>query len=300
LIDPLAQVVGLLQPSASFSKLVTAAGQWRIQRTEVGDSFYCAVLNGSCRLAVPNLDPITLEKNDFVLIPAAFDFTMSNAGPALPDGVTTSPVEQGPGFFRVGEPQGDADLRVVVGHFTFGSTDAALLLSPLPRLVHVRGENRLATLVQLVAEESATRRPARDVILSRLLEVLLIEALRSTTGPDMQPCLSKGLADERLALALRQMHEHPTKSWTVAKLAREASLSRSVFFDRFKRSVGVSPMAYLLQWRMSLAKDMLRRKEGGVAAIAERVGYSSASTFSIAFSRHVGSPPAQYSREQTA
>jgi AraC-like DNA-binding protein len=84
----------------------------------------------------------------------------------------------------------------------------------------------------------------------------------------------------------------------VAQLATAAALSRSAFFERFNRAVGVAPMEYLLSWRMALAKNLLRRKDGGVAKIAERVGYSSASAFSVAFTRYVGLPPTQYAHEQ--
>jgi transcriptional regulator GlxA family with amidase domain len=134
-------------------------------------------------------------------------------------------------------------------------------------------------------------------VLARLLEVLFIEALRST-GTAASPGLVRGLADGRLALAIRQMHERPDKSWTVAQLAAAAALSRSAFFERFSRAVGVAPMEYLLSWRMALAKNLLRRKDSGVAKIAERVGYSSASAFSVAFTRYVGLPPTQYAQEQ--
>jgi AraC-like DNA-binding protein len=84
----------------------------------------------------------------------------------------------------------------------------------------------------------------------------------------------------------------------VAQLAAAAALSRSAFFERFSRAVGVAPMEYLLSWRMALAKNLLRRKDSGVAKIAERVGYSSASAFSVAFTRYVGLPPTQYAQEQ--
>ena len=75
-------------------------------------------------------------------------------------------------------------------------------------------------------------------------------------------------------------------------------MSRSTFFERFNRTVGVAPMEYLLTWRMALAKDLLRRNESRVAEVALRVGYSSPSTFSVAFTRHVGRPPSQYAREE--
>ncbi|MGF6507075.1 AraC-like DNA-binding protein [Paraburkholderia sp. 32] len=110
----------------------------------------------------------------------------------------------------------------------------------------------------------------------------------------------RGLSDGRLAAAIRGMHEHPTRAWTVAELAKEAALSRSTFFQRFGRTVGIAPMEYLLAWRMALAKDLLRRNDGRIAEIAQRIGYSSASTFSVAFTRHVGRPPTQYAREVQA
>jgi len=156
---------------------------------------------------------------------------------------------------------------------------------------------RLSTLVRLVGEEASERRAGRELVLTRLVEVLLIEALRDTPGDDAPPGLLRGLADARLAPAIRQMHSQLARSWTVPLLARTAGLSRSAFFERFTRSVGLPPMEYLLAWRMAVAKDLLRREDLGVGEVAERVGYGSASTFSIAFSRHVGLPPGRYARE---
>ncbi len=293
--DPLAQIVGLLQPSASFSKLIIAGGAWAVRRSDDGRPFYCAVLEGSCLLAVAGREPITLDGGDFVLVPAAYDFATSSLQPP-PQGVEPERVEMSPGVFRLGSPDATPDVRMLVGHCAFGSDDAGLLVSLLPQLVHVRGDRRLVTLVELVNDEVRAARPGRDVVLARLLEVLLIEALRSGTGSAAPPGLLRGLCDDRLAVALRAMHERPGRNWTVVDLARKAALSRSTFFERFQREVGVTPMEYLLSWRMALAKDLLRRNRIGVAQVAEQVGYSSASTFSVAFARHVGTPPAQYGR----
>jgi AraC-like DNA-binding protein len=298
MVDPLAEVVTLLRPGTPFSKLVTGAGPWRVRRSEAGRPFYCVILDGTCRLAVDGHEPLTLQAGDFLLIPAAYNFMMSGLQPATSEDTDTSPVALLDGEFRLGIQSGPPDVRLLVGYCVFGSPDAAMLVSLLPQFVHVRGERRLATLVQLVGEESRELRPARDVILARLLEVLLIEALRSAAGTAASPGLLRGLADGRLALAIRRMHESPAQPWTVVQLAKEAALSRSAFFERFTRALGVAPMEYLLAWRMALAKNLLRRQEGGVAEVAVRVGYSSASTFSVAFTRHVGLPPMRYARKQ--
>jgi AraC-like DNA-binding protein len=296
--DPLADVVTLLQPAAPFSKLLTGAGGWAIRRTEFGQPFYCALLDGSCRLLADGHEPVTLQAGDFILIPSAQTFTATSLEPATSMLVDEPPIQLPNGEFRLGNPTGLPDVRMLIGYCTFGSPDAALLVSLLPKLVIVRGEMRLTTLMQLVRDESREMRPAREVILMRLLEVLLIEALRSTVGTEASPGLLRGLADARLVMALRKMHESPAASWTVAELSKQAGLSRSTFFERFSRAVGVAPMEYLLSWRMALAKNLLRRNEVSIGEIAERVGYSSQSTFTVAFTRLVGSPPTRFAREQ--
>ena len=121
-------------------------------------------------------------------------------------------------------------------------------------------------LVKLVGEESSEQRSGRDLVL-------------------------------RLAMAIRHMHGNPARPWTVAQLAKKAALSRSSFFERITRAVGVPPMEYLLAWRTAVAKDLLRRNELGVAEVAERVGYGSTSTFSTAFSRYVGRSPSRYAQQ---
>lgn len=298
MVDPLAEVVTLLKPSTPFSKLVSAAGPWRVRRSEAGRPFYCVILEGSCRLTAQGHEPLRLEGGDFVLIPSATEFSMSSLDPVPEESLQSKPVAlpNVSGEFRIGRHTGPADARWLVGYCVFGSPDAALLVSLLPRLMHVRGEARLSTLVQLLREESRAQRPAREVILARLLEVLLIEALRSTAGTQAAPGLLRGLADERLAAVIRRMHERPAAPWSVAQLAKEAALSRSAFFERFNRAVGVAPMEYLLAWRMALAKQLLLQDAGGIATVATRVGYRSASAFSVAFTRHTGMPPSQYAR----
>ncbi|MCW2038814.1 AraC-like DNA-binding protein [Xanthomonas arboricola] len=256
------------------------------------------MIEGKCRLALEDGQAHVLEAGDFVLAPAVLAVTLSSAQ-ASTGQAHTVPTQMDDGSFRIGAQDGPADVRIVIGHCSFGSPDAALLVSLLPRLVHVRGEPRLTMLVNLVGEEARTNRPARAVVLARLLEVLLIEALRSLTASDTTPGLVRALSDARLAAALRALHGAPAHAWTIDALAKEAALSRSSFFTRF-RAMGVTPMEYLLAWRMALAKTLLSEQGLGVAQAAQRVGYGSASSFSVAFARHTGSPPSQYARVRTA
>lgn len=296
--DPLSEIIALLQPRTVFSKRISGAGRWGVRYSAFGQPSFCAVLAGRCRLAIDGHRAFTLEEGDFVLLPTTPGFTMSGFEPVTPERIDPKVTPTPTGEVRHGTRGGRPDVRLLGGYFVFDSPDAELLVSLLPALLHVRGVERLSLLVRLVGEESSQRRPGRDLVLTRLVEVLLIEALRSTASDDAPPGLLRGLADARLAAAMRQMHGQLARSWTVAQLAKTAALSRSAFFERFTRTVGMPPMEYLLAWRMAVAKNLLRSHGLGLSEVAERVGYSSASAFSTAFSRLVGQPPSRYARER--
>lgn len=291
--DPLADIVSLLKPAPSISKLVTAGGQWIVERTEMGSPFYCAVVEGGCLLTVSGRAPIALKAGDFVLVPEIFSFTVSS--PVSPGrGAIRQPLEVSPGVIRLGEADAPADVVMLVGHCDFATPDRDLLVALLPEVVHVRGEGRLIALMKLIHDETRAGRVAREMVLGHLLEVLLIEALRSTAETGAAPGLLRGLADPRLGAALRRIHAHPDRPHSVAALAKAAAMSRSTFYEHFRREIGTAPMEYVTTWRMALAKDMLVRREAPIADIARRIGYGSASAFSVAFARHVGLPPGAF------
>lgn len=294
--DPLSDIIGLLQPSAPFSKLVSASGAWRVRRSEVDQVYYSVALKGSACLRVEGKPPVILSEGDFVLVPAARNFSMESVDPPPPDDLESTPVINPDGTVRVGDPLAPDEAQHLVGYCVFGSPDAALLVSLLPDMIVVRGENRLGVLAKLVREEALADRAARNVVLDHLLKILLIEALRSGGTPQAAPGLLQGLRDRRLAHVLRAIHAAPAKNWTVAELAKSAGMSRSALFAHFSATVGVAPIEYLLHWRMTLAKDSLRRGHGSIAEIASRVGYGSASAFNTAFARREGKPPGQYAQ----
>jgi AraC-like DNA-binding protein len=289
MIDPLSEVIALLQPRTVFSKRISGAGVWGVRYSAFGQPSFCAVLEGSCRLAVDGAAPATLEAGDFVLLPATPAFTLAGFERVTPERLDPRTTVGTTGEVRHGTRGGRPDVRILGGYFEFDSFDATMLVSLLPAVVHVRGVERLRVLVELVGEESLAKRSGRELVLTRLVEVLLIESLRATG-------LVRGLSDPRLAAALRAFHANLTRPWTGNDLAKAAGMSRSAFFDTFARTVGVAPLEYVLTWRMAVARDLLRRGGLSVDEVAERVGYASGSTFSTAFRRQTGVAPGRFGR----
>lgn len=294
--DPLSEIIALLKPQAVFSKLISGAGRWGVRYGDYGAPSFCTVIEGRCRLVVDGQEPVTIEAGDFILMPATPGFVLSGFAPAIPGFIDPHAAPPPVSELRHGDPNAAPDVRLLGGYFSFGSPDTGLLVSLLPELIHVRGVPRLSALVTMVGEETRDQKPGRDLVLERLVEILLVEALRATQEEDASPGLLRGLGDRRIAAAMRAMHGDPARAWTMGELGRCAGMSRSAFFDHFSRAVGVPPMEYLLGWRMALAKNLLRARQLALAEVAERVGYGSTSTFSTAFSRYVGQPPGRFAR----
>ena len=184
MVDPLSEVIALLQPRAVFSRRISAAGRWGVRYSAFGEPSFCAVLEGSCRLAVDGHVPLRLEAGDFVLLPATPGFAMSSFERARVEHLDPRVMSKVVGEVRHGTRGGRPDVRLLGGWFVFDSPDIGLLVSLLPSLVHLRGVARLSTVVRLVGEEATESRAGRDFVLTRLVEVLLIEALRAARGED--------------------------------------------------------------------------------------------------------------------
>lgn len=295
--DPLSNVIALLKPRPDIAKMVVAGGRWQVERTGMRSPFYAAIVEGRARLVVKGQEPVMLQAGDFVLIPELDSFVMTSEVPP-PSGAARLPLETGPGTFHLGPVTSPIEMRALVGHCRFDAPDRTLLLSLLPQMIRVSGHDRLLALVPAIHDETRANRPARIMILERLLEVLMIEALRSIPSHGRQPGLLHGLSDPKLAAALHRIHNALDSVLTVAVLAEEAGMSRSAFFERFKSALGCTPMDYARALKMAVARDLLMRGNLTIAEIAHRVGYGSASAFSIAFLRHEGMPPGRFAERQ--
>ena len=163
--DPLSQIIQLLQPRTVFAKRISGAGKWGVRYSEFGQPSFSIVLEGRCRLAVDGQRPIIIEAGDFILLPATPGFMMSSLEPGVPKRIDPKGAPFPTDEVRHGTRGGPPDVRLLGGFFVFDTPDAALLVSLLPALVHVRGVDRLSTLVRLVGDDSRERRSGRELVL---------------------------------------------------------------------------------------------------------------------------------------
>jgi AraC-like DNA-binding protein len=299
-MDALAAVVTLLKPQAIGTKIIRGAGRWGVRYPPFGQPSFALVLKGPCWLAVERMAPSILETGDFVLFPAMPGFTLVSDAKVRGGLIKPALVDQDVEEVFHGDMNAEPSVSMLGGYFAFDSLNAPLLLDFLPKRLIVRASDpasgSVAAIVELVQREACDQRSGRSLVLTRLVEILLVEALRSIQADVGRPGLLAGLQDPQLAVALHGIHTKTAHPWTLATLAREAGISRSSFAERFARVVGTPPLSYLLQWRIAVAKTLLSREQKTVSETAFAVGYESASGFSTAFSRETGQPPKTFIR----
>jgi AraC-like DNA-binding protein len=170
------------------------------------------------------------------------------------------------------------------------------LLKALPPVIVLGADVWDSPLVGLLAEEIAKDDPGQEAVLDRLLDLLLIAALRAWFArPDAQaPAWYRAYSDPIVGKVLRLIHNDPAHPWTIAELAAEAGLSRAALARRFTELVGEPPMAFLTDWRLSLAADLLLEPQATIGSVAHQVGYGSPFALSTAFKRVRGISPRQH------
>lgn len=295
--------MALLRPQAVLPKVVAGGGEWSVRKPRFGEPAFCVMLEGWCVLEPEGLDSVELQRGDFVLFPATPGFTLSGSRDTEPTDTALDPARH----TRHGSADHPVSMRMLGGYFRFDPANAEMLVPLLPKVIVVRhdepGSARLGRLVELIAEEAEGESACRDSILQRLVEVLVIEAIRLHSAAALdrgQLGLIAGLADPVLVHALLAMHADLARGWTVVQLARTAAVSRAVFAERFTRVLGMPPMQYLLEWRVALAKELLRAGQMSAAQVAQHVGYGTASAFTAAFTRVAGCTPTEFARRATS
>jgi AraC-like DNA-binding protein len=193
---------------------------------------------------------------------------------------------------------GGAPTSLICGAVRFEHPAAGNLIEILPSTIHIEASSTprlewMQSVLRLIASEAAELRPGGEAVITRLGDILVIQAIRAWIESD--PAARKGwlgaLQDPQIGRAISHIHRDPARNWTVASLAHELAMSRSAFAARFTELVGEPVMSYVARWRMQVAVAALQDEGATVGQLADRLGYRSEAAFSRAFKRVVGVSP---------
>ena len=266
------------------------------------------VLEGRCWVQLHGGEPVALAAGDVVTLPHGDAHLVGSSGtPHTPVCIDHAVQLRMPGLerFRYG---GDGDRTVIVcGFFSYEREMPNPLIAALPRLFCASVGKRpsgpwIEQSIRYAVGEAASGQPGSGVVAAKVAESLFVEALRAYI--DSVPASETGwlvaLRDPQVGRALALMHEKPVHNWSVAELAHEVHMSRSVLAERFAELVGTPPMQYLKRWRLAIAARRLRQEAGTLNAIAEGIGYESEAAFNRAFKGEYGVSPGLWRRGSAA
>ena len=273
-----------VQDEAPLSVVVMAAGTAWI----VGDDGAATSLRAGDVAVLRGPDPYTFADD-----PATAPRVVIHPGQRCTT-VDGEPVHEtmGLGVRTWGDRSGGRDT-MLVGTYEQRSQISERLLAALPPVIVLAGEDVDVPLVGLLADQIGSDEPGQEVVLDRLLDLLLIAVLRAWFArPDADPpAWYRAHGDPLVGRALRLLQDHPDRAWTIATLAAEVGSSRAALARRFTELVGQPPMAYLTEWRLALAADLLLEPGATIGSVASRVGYGSPFALSAAFKRVRGISP---------
>jgi len=192
------------------------------------------------------------------------------------------------------------DFFLLGGQVALEADCETLSFEALPPFIHVRAASPQAGDLQWLMGQMVRERDAglleADAAMGQLAHLMFIRILRAhlEVADGIAPGWLRAVGDQRLAPALRLMHGEPGRPWQLGELAKAAGMSRAAFAAYFKVTAGLTPIAYLTEWRMRLAKRSLRDSGIPLRPLAQSLGYASESAFSNAFKRVTGSAPRAY------
>ena len=303
-------VAGLLDGPRARDAFVLRSSMdppWSLRIEDEAPLTVVAIVRGQAWLIPDDGEATLLRRGDVAIVRGPDPYTVAD-DPATPPQVVIQPGQlcTTPAG---GEPEQMGDLGVrtwgnasdgatvmLTGTYQLQGEVSGRLLRALPATIVLRDDEWNCPVIPLMADEVVKDEPGQEAVLDRLLDLLLIAALRAWFDrPDTgAPGWYRASGDPIVGQALRLLHHDPARPWTVALLARETGVSRAALARRFHELVGEPPMSFLTGWRIALAADLLREPGATIGSVAEQVGYGSPYALSAAFKRIRGISPRQH------
>jgi AraC-like DNA-binding protein len=313
-VDTLAGLLDGPRARGAFLVRSLLTPPWSIRIRDESPLTLCAVVQGTL-CVLPDAGGVTrLAAGDLAIFRGPDPYTVADdPGTApqvhiLPGQVCQTPAGAPLGLMTdLMSPPGALGVRtwgndatggteLLTGTYEVHSEVSSRLLATLPPVLVIRGSSWENPLIGFLAEEVVRDAPGQAAVLDRLLDLLLIGALRwwFARQDAAAPGWYRAHGDPVVGPAIRMLQTDPARAWTVALLARETGVSRAALARRFTDLVGEPPMAFLTGWRLALAADLLREPDATLGAVARKVGYSSPFALSSAFKRVRGVSPAEF------
>lgn len=307
--DPLGEALHFLRMTGVVYTRSELSAPWGVDLPAMPDLLmFHVVTDGHCLLEVEGEATRTLTPGAFTLVPHGEGHVLRSAANVPAPDLFDLPREQISERYEVLRHGGGGErTRLLCGAVRFEHPAARDLVRLLPRVLHIDAwhpaqSEWMQSTLRLMAIESAERRPGGETVVTRLADILVIQAIRTWIAEDAaarQGWLG-ALHDEQIGPAIVRIHREPERSWSVRSLAEAVAMSRSAFSAHFSRLVGEPPMQYLTRHRMHVAEMQLRAGDASVAEIAYRFGYQSEAAFRRAFKRVLGVAPGAARRQAAA
>jgi AraC-like DNA-binding protein len=319
MIDPLSEVLRSVRLTGGIFLDALFSAPWCVHTKIVAEDCgafavkppllmaYHFVIEGRFLLTIEGEPAVEVRAGEIVMLPRNDAHTLASAAGLVPTSARQliQPSADG-GLAKVSHGGGGEGTHLVCG-FLGSEESYNPLIATLPRVLKLdvrEGVSRdwVEASVRYAASELTAGRFASSSLLSRLSELLFVEAMRqySVTFTDREAGWLKGVSDPQIGRALAAIHHNTGSPWSALSLAREVSMSRSAFVDRFTALTGMPPIRYLTIWRLQSARRILRETRKTIEQVAEEVGYGSGEAFSRAFKREFGLSPAQWRSRQPA
>ncbi|MDR8407338.1 AraC family transcriptional regulator [Nonomuraea sp. 3-1Str] len=274
---------------------------WSLRVQDEAPLTLAALVRGAAWVVPDGREPVRLAPGDVALMRGPEPYTVAD-DPATPPQIVIHPGQRcttldGEALYQSMElgvrtwgndPEGATVL--ITGTYQMEGEISRRLLEALPPLLVQSG----GPVIGLLGAEIVRDEPGQEVVLDRLLDLLLISTLRSWLADNDAPAWYRAQSDPIVGRALRMLHNNPAHAWTVASLAAAVGVSRASLARRFTDLVGEPPMAFLTDWRLALAADLLREPDATIGSVARRVGYGSSFALSAAFKRVRGISPQEH------
>jgi AraC-like DNA-binding protein len=303
--DSLGEALHHLRMSGAFYCRTELTAPWGLALPPLPEYvWFHIVTRGSLRLEKHGEDPLMLEMGDVALVTHGAGHVLRSERDTPAPGILELKREKVSDRYEIlRHGGGGAPTRLMCGAVRFDQPVARNLVASLPDLIRIEAlagpdAERIQGTLSVIAAETAQPQPGGEAVITRLADVLVIQAIRAwiQTDPDARTSWLGALRDRQVGRALALIHADPARAWTVADLAREVAMSRSAFAARFTDLVGEPAMQYVTRVRMQMAVTALRDEGASVAELATRLGYRSQAAFARAFKRVVGVAPGTIKR----